>query len=137
MNGRVIQASSHVVLLVVIFLVLDGDSKRIGLDQQLRLQLVLLDLSQLAQLIHYLSVVLETAGPDDFSCFPISFRLGYLVVLFPHMHVPSGISCVFFATVVQAWELLLKLLSTPPDVLFPLVLPTGVPHLDILYEVVH
>lgn len=58
-------------------------------------------------------------------------------MLFSHVHITSGIGCVFFPAVVQAREFLLELLSAPPDVFLTLVLPPGVPHLNILYQIVH
>ena len=53
------------------------------------------------------------------------------------MHVSSGISCIFFSTVIQTREFFLEFLGTPPDVLLTLVLPPSISHLDILYQVVH
>ena len=58
-------------------------------------------------------------------------------MLFSHVHVTSGVGCVFFAAVVQAWKFLLELLSTPSNVFLALVLPPSVPHLNIVYQIVH
>lgn len=58
-------------------------------------------------------------------------------MLLPHVHIPSSISCVLFAAVVEAWKLFLKLLGTPPDMLLPLVFSPGISHFNIVYQVVH
>ena len=75
-----------------------------GLNEELVLQLVLLNLGQLRELVYYLSVVLQPAGSDNLSCLPISFSFGYLVVLISHMHVPGSVSCIYFTTSVETWE---------------------------------
>lgn len=58
-------------------------------------------------------------------------------MLFSHVHVTSGVGCVFFTAIIQAGKFLLELLSAPPDVFLTLVFPPGVPHLNILYQIVH
>lgn len=58
-------------------------------------------------------------------------------MLFTHVHVSSSVRCILFSTVIQAREFLLKLLGAPPDMLLALIIPPGVPHLNILNKIVH
>ena len=67
--------------------------------------------------------VFETESSNDFSGLSITFCLRNIIVLIPHVHVTCGISCVLLSTVVEAWELLLELLSASSDVLFTLSFP--------------
>lgn len=123
-------------LVVILFVIRRGQLG--GLHQQLRLELVLLNLGQLRQLVDDLNVVFKSAGSDDLPCLPVALGLGDLVVLLPHVHVPGGVSGILLAAVVEAREVLCKLLGASPDMLLPLVLPLHlVSHTDVLYEVVH
>ena len=58
-------------------------------------------------------------------------------MLFSHVHVSGGVGGIFFTAVIQTWEFFLEFLGASPDVLLTLVLPPGVSHLNILYQVVH
>ena len=121
---------------VILFVVCRGQLG--GLHQQLRLELVLLNLGQLRQLIDDLNVIFKPAGSDDLPRLFVALGLGNLVVLLPHVHIPGGVSGVLLAAVVEAWEVFSELLCASPDVLLPLVLPLHlVSHTDVLYEVVH
>lgn len=91
-----------------------------GLNEELILQLVLLNLGQLGELVYYLRVVLQPAGSYNLSCLPISFSLGHLVVLVSHMHVPGSVSCIYFTTSVEARERLGKLLCASSHMLLSL-----------------
>ena len=123
-------------LVVILFVVRRGQLR--GLHQQLRLELVLLNLGQLRQLIDDLNVVFKPASSDDLPRLSVALGLGHLVVLLPHVHVPGGVSGVLLAAVVEAWEVFSQLLGASPDVLLPLVLPLHlISHTDVLYEVVH
>lgn len=53
------------------------------------------------------------------------------------MHISCCIRGIFFATVIQAWKLLLKFLGAPPDVFFPLVFSPSISHLDVVNQIVH
>ena len=91
-----------------------------GLDKELVLQLVLLNLGQLGELVYYLGVVLQSAGSDNLSCLPISFSLSDLVVFVSHMHVSGSVSCIHFATSVETWERLRELLGASSHMLLSL-----------------
>ena len=83
---------------------------------------MLLLLRQEAQFRLYISVVLQAARADDVPGFPVTLRLGHLVVLLSHVHVSRGVSCITFATVVQTWKLLFQFLGATPDVLLAAML---------------
>ena len=83
---------------------------------------MLLLLGQEAQLRLYVSVVLQAAGADDVSGFPVSLSLRYLVVLLSHVHVSCSVGRITFSTVVQAGKLLFELLGATPHVLLAAVL---------------
>ena len=133
-------AISNIILFIVIFLIV---LLHLGylrcLHEQLRLKLVLLHLSQLRELAHYLGVVFEAASTDDLPRLSVPLSLGHLIVLFSHVHVPCGISSVLLAAIVKTRELLLKFLGASPHMLLPLVLLArgGAPHLNVLNQVVH
>ena len=64
--------------------------------------------------------VLEQAY--DLTGLPVTLSLGDIVVLLPHVHVPSSIGGVGLATVVETRELLVEFLGSPSVDGFPLAL---------------
>jgi hypothetical protein len=67
--------------------------------------------------------VFETESSNDFPGFSITLRLRDIIVFVPHVHVTGSVSGVLLSAVVEAWELLLELLSAPSDVFFTLRFP--------------
>ena len=94
-----------------------------ALQHELILQLRLLSLRELRQFLNDVLAVFETESSNDLSGLSITFCLRNIIMFIPHMHVTRSISCVLLSTVVEAWELLLELLSASSDMLFTLSFP--------------
>ena len=107
----------HLSILLVFLFLISRD-----LVQQFAEQLALLHLGQLSQFVQSLGVVPQIALLYNLACLPVSLCLRDFVVLIPHVHVPGSIRGVFLPAVIEAWEVLLELFSTSPDVFLPHVL---------------
>lgn len=94
-----------------------------ALQHELILQLRLLSLRELRQFLNDVLAVFETESSNDFPGLSITLRLRDIIVFVPHVHVTCSVCGVLLSAVVEAWELLLELLSAPSDVLLTLRFP--------------